>query len=83
MLAVNHLAPYLLLRLLAERIGTGRFFVARKEVITARHTTDGVRCDRLWEESARLCGVGDTLSGKSLRSADVDEDRSREQARNL
>jgi NAD(P)-dependent dehydrogenase (short-subunit alcohol dehydrogenase family) len=31
---------------------TGRFFVRRKEVPTAAHTTDLVRCDRLWAESA-------------------------------
>lgn len=33
---------------------TGRFFVKRKEVATAPHTTDVARCDRLWEASERL-----------------------------
>ncbi|MGW5388412.1 SDR family NAD(P)-dependent oxidoreductase [Nocardia sp. NPDC003963] len=33
---------------------TGEFFVKRKSVPTADHTTDTARCDRLWEESARL-----------------------------
>jgi NAD(P)-dependent dehydrogenase (short-subunit alcohol dehydrogenase family) len=37
---------------------TGRFFVGRKEVRTAPHTTDVARCDRLWDESARLVGLG-------------------------
>lgn len=37
---------------------TGRFFVDRKEVPTADHTTDVARCDRLWSESARLSGLG-------------------------
>lgn len=36
---------------------TGRFYVKRHEVPTARHTTDAARCDRLWEESARLVGL--------------------------
>lgn len=34
---------------------TGQFFVKRKAV-TAPHTTDPARCDRLWDESARLVG---------------------------
>lgn len=33
---------------------TGRFFVKREQVTTASHTTDAERCDRLWDESARL-----------------------------
>jgi NAD(P)-dependent dehydrogenase (short-subunit alcohol dehydrogenase family) len=33
---------------------TGRFFVKREAVTTAPHTTDPARCDRLWDESARL-----------------------------
>jgi NAD(P)-dependent dehydrogenase (short-subunit alcohol dehydrogenase family) len=33
---------------------TGRFFVQRKQVTTAPHTTDVARCDRLWDETARL-----------------------------
>jgi NAD(P)-dependent dehydrogenase (short-subunit alcohol dehydrogenase family) len=41
---------------------TGRFFVRRKQVTTAPHTTDTVRCDRLWEESARLVGLTPALS---------------------
>jgi len=36
---------------------TGRFFVKRKQVITAAHTTDVARCDQLWDESARLTGL--------------------------
>ena len=36
---------------------TGRFFAKRQEFPTAPHTTDVARCDRLWEESARLVGL--------------------------
>lgn len=36
---------------------TGRFFVGRQAVPTAPHTTDEARCDRLWDESARLVGL--------------------------
>jgi NAD(P)-dependent dehydrogenase (short-subunit alcohol dehydrogenase family) len=36
---------------------TGRFFVDRVPVETAPHTTDVQRCERLWEESARLAGL--------------------------
>ncbi|MVU80113.1 SDR family NAD(P)-dependent oxidoreductase [Nocardia sp. ET3-3] len=36
---------------------TGRFFVRRKDVPTAPHTTDPDRRARLWEESARLTGL--------------------------
>ncbi|WP_280264459.1 SDR family NAD(P)-dependent oxidoreductase [Nocardia wallacei] len=36
---------------------TGRFFVRRKAVRTAPHTTDTARLDRLWTESARLVGL--------------------------
>lgn len=35
---------------------TGRFFVDRTPVETAPHTTDVERCERLWNESARLVG---------------------------
>jgi NAD(P)-dependent dehydrogenase (short-subunit alcohol dehydrogenase family) len=35
---------------------SGRFFVKRKAVTTAAHTTDPARCDRLWDESERLAG---------------------------
>ncbi|PSL05922.1 NAD(P)-dependent dehydrogenase (short-subunit alcohol dehydrogenase family) [Haloactinopolyspora alba] len=35
---------------------SGRFFVKRRAVSTARHTTDPARCDRLWDETARLVG---------------------------
>ncbi|MBO0839319.1 MAG: SDR family NAD(P)-dependent oxidoreductase [Sciscionella sp.] len=35
----------------------GRFFVHRKEVRTAEHTTDRARCDRLWDISADLVGL--------------------------
>lgn len=41
---------------------TGRFFVGRKQVTTAPHTTDVARCDRLWDESARLVGLTRDLS---------------------
>ncbi|MFI0480293.1 SDR family NAD(P)-dependent oxidoreductase [Actinomadura sp. 9N215] len=33
---------------------SGRFFVRRQVVPTASHTTDAGRCERLWNESARL-----------------------------
>jgi NAD(P)-dependent dehydrogenase (short-subunit alcohol dehydrogenase family) len=33
---------------------TGRFFVDRRTVDTAEHTTDPARCTRLWTETARL-----------------------------
>jgi hypothetical protein len=33
---------------------TGRFFVKRRAVETAPHTTDVARCDRLWELSDAL-----------------------------
>jgi NAD(P)-dependent dehydrogenase (short-subunit alcohol dehydrogenase family) len=36
---------------------TGRFFVNREPVETAPHTTDPARCERLWNESARLTGL--------------------------
>lgn len=38
---------------------TGRFFVDRREVPTADHTTDADRCDRLWRDSARLVGLSE------------------------
>ncbi|WP_211228535.1 SDR family NAD(P)-dependent oxidoreductase [Glycomyces tenuis] len=40
---------------------TGRFFVKREAVATAPHTTDPARCDRLWDESARLVGQAAAL----------------------
>jgi NAD(P)-dependent dehydrogenase (short-subunit alcohol dehydrogenase family) len=40
---------------------SGQFFVKRKAVATAPHTTDAARCDRLWDESARLVGQPATL----------------------
>ena len=36
---------------------TGRFFVDRRVVETADHTTDTERCERLWRDSARLVGL--------------------------
>ncbi|BCJ38794.1 short-chain dehydrogenase [Actinocatenispora thailandica] len=36
---------------------TGRFYVDRRPVETAAHTTDPARGDRLWAESARLVGL--------------------------
>jgi NAD(P)-dependent dehydrogenase (short-subunit alcohol dehydrogenase family) len=41
---------------------TGRFFVDRRVVETAPHTTDIDRCDRLWDESARLVAIPTRLS---------------------
>jgi len=40
---------------------TGRFFVGRTQVPTAPHTTDVARCDRLWDDSARLVGLTPAL----------------------
>jgi NAD(P)-dependent dehydrogenase (short-subunit alcohol dehydrogenase family) len=40
---------------------TGQFFVRRKQTTTASHTTDVARCDRLWNESARLVGLSPDL----------------------
>jgi NAD(P)-dependent dehydrogenase (short-subunit alcohol dehydrogenase family) len=40
---------------------SGRFFVDRRQVATAPHTTDLARCDRLWDESARLVGLASAL----------------------
>lgn len=36
---------------------TGRFFVRRREVRTAAHTTEPARLNRLWDESATLTGL--------------------------
>jgi NAD(P)-dependent dehydrogenase (short-subunit alcohol dehydrogenase family) len=36
---------------------TGCFFVDRAPVETAPHTTDTERCERLWNDSARLVGL--------------------------
>jgi NAD(P)-dependent dehydrogenase (short-subunit alcohol dehydrogenase family) len=36
---------------------TGCFFVDRAPVETAPHMTDAERCERLWNESARLVGL--------------------------
>lgn len=41
---------------------SGRFYVRRTAVPTAPHTTDPARCDRLWDESARLSGVPTALA---------------------
>lgn len=35
----------------------GRFFVKREPAQTAPHTTDRERCERLWQQSARLVGL--------------------------
>jgi NAD(P)-dependent dehydrogenase (short-subunit alcohol dehydrogenase family) len=46
----------------AEVAGTtGTFFVDRRAVPTADHTTDPARCDRLWATTARLLGVAEGL----------------------
>jgi NAD(P)-dependent dehydrogenase (short-subunit alcohol dehydrogenase family) len=42
---------------------TGRFFVDRRVVDTALHTTDPTRTDRLWNESATLVGLPVDLAG--------------------
>ncbi|MEU6644618.1 SDR family NAD(P)-dependent oxidoreductase [Saccharomonospora sp. NPDC046836] len=44
---------------------TGKFFVRRKQVPTAPHTTDVARCDQLWDESARLVGLTPALSTRN------------------
>jgi NAD(P)-dependent dehydrogenase (short-subunit alcohol dehydrogenase family) len=44
---------------------TGRFFVERRQVQTAPHTTDAARCDRLWNQSARLVGLSEHLLAKA------------------
>jgi NAD(P)-dependent dehydrogenase (short-subunit alcohol dehydrogenase family) len=44
---------------------SGAFFVKRRPVRTAAHTTDPARCERLWEESARL--VSDSAGRRSDR----------------
>jgi hypothetical protein len=36
---------------------TGRDFVEREQVAAASHSTGIARCDRLWDESARLVGL--------------------------
>jgi NAD(P)-dependent dehydrogenase (short-subunit alcohol dehydrogenase family) len=36
---------------------SGAFFVKREQARTAPHTTDPDRCERLWNESARLTGL--------------------------
>jgi NAD(P)-dependent dehydrogenase (short-subunit alcohol dehydrogenase family) len=36
---------------------SGAFFVKRQRVQTAPHTTDPERCERLWDDSARLTGL--------------------------
>jgi hypothetical protein len=36
---------------------SGAFFAGRRQVQTAPHTTDRERCERLWDESARLVGL--------------------------
>lgn len=47
---------------------SGRFFVGRKPVETAPHTTDVERCDRLWDESARLAGLPASIRPQEARS---------------
>jgi NAD(P)-dependent dehydrogenase (short-subunit alcohol dehydrogenase family) len=44
---------------------TGRFFVRRRQVPTAPHTTDPARCDRLWDLSARLVGLSGHLATRT------------------
>jgi len=45
---------------------SGAFFVKRKRVQTAPHTTDPARYERLWEESARLVGLASALDPESV-----------------
>jgi NAD(P)-dependent dehydrogenase (short-subunit alcohol dehydrogenase family) len=42
---------------------TGRFYVRRRPVVTAPHTTDEARCDRLWNLSADLVGMNRLVVG--------------------
>jgi NAD(P)-dependent dehydrogenase (short-subunit alcohol dehydrogenase family) len=44
---------------------SGAFFFKRRQVPTAPHTTDQARCDRLWDESARLVGLSEELVVKA------------------
>jgi NAD(P)-dependent dehydrogenase (short-subunit alcohol dehydrogenase family) len=48
----------------------GAFFVKRRQVPTAPHTTDPARCDRLWEESARLVGLDPASPRPGYAAAD-------------
>jgi NAD(P)-dependent dehydrogenase (short-subunit alcohol dehydrogenase family) len=43
---------------------TGTFFVDRRPIETAEHTTDPGRCNRLWHQTARLVGLPDTLRNR-------------------
>jgi hypothetical protein len=51
-------------------VGRARVVVGRKQIATAPHTTDVVRCDRLWEESARLVGLPTDLSAEKGEAAE-------------
>jgi NAD(P)-dependent dehydrogenase (short-subunit alcohol dehydrogenase family) len=44
---------------------TGGFFVKRRQVPTAPHTTDAARCDRLWDASANLVELSQELVAKA------------------
>jgi NAD(P)-dependent dehydrogenase (short-subunit alcohol dehydrogenase family) len=48
---------------------TGGFFVKRRQVDTAPHTTDTERCDRLWDESERLVRAC-SVDRRAARDAD-------------
>ena len=50
---------------------SGRFFVDRRAVETASHTTDVDRCDRLWSESARLVDLPTDLSMRYSGSSTI------------
>lgn len=41
---------------------TGRYYVRRRPVATAPHTTDEARCDRLWDISADMVGMDRSMS---------------------
>jgi hypothetical protein len=44
---------------------TGTFFVERKAVPTATHTTDEARVDRLWDHTAQLLDLPAALTSRS------------------
>jgi NAD(P)-dependent dehydrogenase (short-subunit alcohol dehydrogenase family) len=46
---------------------SGAFFVKRQQVPTASHTTDPDRCERLWNESARLTGLASRPAPRPTR----------------
>jgi hypothetical protein len=49
----------------------GTFFVDRKPVQIAEHTTDISRCDQLWDRTAYLLGMSLTLAPTKSRRRDI------------